>query len=136
MHEFRVWAPTAAPVDAGRRRPATTGAGRWPAEPTAGGRPTVAEAGHGTDYAFSVDGGDPLPDPRSAWQPHGVHGLSRVFDAGRVQLDGRRLGRAGTCSARCSTSCTSARSPRRARSTRPIERLDHLVELGVDVVSS
>lgn len=36
----------------------------------------------GTDYAFRLDGGnDDLPDPRSAWQPHGVHGPSRVFDA-------------------------------------------------------
>jgi maltooligosyltrehalose trehalohydrolase len=43
----------------------------------------VAEAGSGTDYAFSIDGEDPLPDPRSAWQPRGVHGPSRVFDAQR-----------------------------------------------------
>lgn len=35
---------------------------------------------HGTDYAFVLDGSDPLPDPRSPWQPHGVHGFSRVFD--------------------------------------------------------
>src|SRR5690349_10675665 len=34
------------------------------------------------DYAFRLDGGDPLPDPRSPWQPHGVHGPSRTFDAG------------------------------------------------------
>ncbi|HYO94968.1 MAG TPA: malto-oligosyltrehalose trehalohydrolase [Polyangiaceae bacterium] len=31
----------------------------------------------GTDYAFSVDGGQPLPDPRSREQPEGVHGPSR-----------------------------------------------------------
>jgi maltooligosyltrehalose trehalohydrolase len=30
-----------------------------------------------------VDGGRPLPDPRSAWQPRGVHGPSRTFDASR-----------------------------------------------------
>ncbi|WP_156159076.1 malto-oligosyltrehalose trehalohydrolase [Demequina gelatinilytica] len=35
----------------------------------------------GTDYAFAVDGAGPFPDPRSAWQPYGVHGASRVFDA-------------------------------------------------------
>jgi maltooligosyltrehalose trehalohydrolase len=34
----------------------------------------------GTDYAFSLDGGPPLPDPRSRWQPHGVHGPSRTVD--------------------------------------------------------
>ena len=32
------------------------------------------------EYAFVVDGGDPLPDPRSAWQPFGVHGPSRTVD--------------------------------------------------------
>jgi len=31
----------------------------------------------GTDYAFALDGGDPLPVPRSPWQPDGVHGASR-----------------------------------------------------------
>ena len=36
--------------------------------------------GAGTDYAFSVDGGAPRPDPRSRWQPYGVHGPSRVVE--------------------------------------------------------
>ena len=35
---------------------------------------------HGTRYAFSVDGGDPRPDPRSRRQPEGVHGLSRRYE--------------------------------------------------------
>ncbi|HEU5325614.1 MAG TPA: malto-oligosyltrehalose trehalohydrolase [Candidatus Limnocylindria bacterium] len=34
----------------------------------------------GTDYAFSLDGGEPVPDPRSPWQPSGVHGPSRTVD--------------------------------------------------------
>jgi maltooligosyltrehalose trehalohydrolase len=34
----------------------------------------------GTDYAVVLDGGDPLPDPRSLRQPRGVHEASRVFD--------------------------------------------------------
>ena len=33
-----------------------------------------------TDYAFRVDGGGALPDPRSPWQPHGVDGFSRLVD--------------------------------------------------------
>ncbi|MGA2342284.1 MAG: malto-oligosyltrehalose trehalohydrolase [Steroidobacteraceae bacterium] len=32
-------------------------------------------------YKYSIDGGDPLPDPRSRWQPHGVHGASHVLEA-------------------------------------------------------
>jgi len=36
-----------------------------------------------TDYAFSVEGGPPLPDPRSPRLPHGVHGPSRTFNHSR-----------------------------------------------------
>ena len=36
--------------------------------------------GPGTDYRFSLDGGAPMPDPRSAWQPSGVDGPSRTVD--------------------------------------------------------
>ena len=32
------------------------------------------------DYGFLIDGRGPFPDPRSAWQPNGVHGLSRTLD--------------------------------------------------------
>ena len=39
----------------------------------------------GTDYAYRLDGGDDLPDPRTAWQPHGVHGPSRVFDTSQLR---------------------------------------------------
>jgi len=49
---------------------------------------------HGDDYAFVVDGRGPYPDPRSPWQPHGVHGNSRAFDAGRFEwTDGDWRGR-------------------------------------------
>ena len=37
---------------------------------------------HGVDYAFSLDGGEPLPDPRAPWLPHGVHGPGRWLDHG------------------------------------------------------
>src|SRR5262249_60660003 len=46
--------------------------GWWQAE--------VAAAGDGTDYAFRLGGGDPLPDPRSPWQPYGINGVSRTYD--------------------------------------------------------
>jgi len=47
--------------------------GWWSAE--------VEEAGPGTDYGFVIDGLEPpLPDPRTQWQPYGVHGESRVVD--------------------------------------------------------
>ena len=34
----------------------------------------------GTEYAFELSGSGPLPDPRSRWQPHGVHGFSKLLD--------------------------------------------------------
>ncbi|MEV8378376.1 malto-oligosyltrehalose trehalohydrolase [Kribbella sp. NPDC056861] len=76
MHTFTVWAPAASTVslvlDESLEMEKGDG-GWWSLE--------VASAGHGTSYAFSVDGSDPMPDPRSPWQPDGVHGPSRVFDA-------------------------------------------------------
>jgi maltooligosyltrehalose trehalohydrolase len=55
----------------GRRHEMRAGArGMWTADVDA------ADA----DYAFRIDGGDPRPDPRSPWQPHGVHGPSRRVD--------------------------------------------------------
>lgn len=76
MHTFTVWAPDASAVSLVLRsetqKMAEADDGWWKLE--------VPEAGHGTDYAFSVDGSEPMPDPRSPWQPDGVHGFSRVFD--------------------------------------------------------
>jgi maltooligosyltrehalose trehalohydrolase len=42
---------------------------------------SVESAVAGTDYGFVIDD-DPkiYPDPRSQWQPNGVHGMSRVYD--------------------------------------------------------
>lgn len=34
----------------------------------------------GTDYGVLLDGEGPYPDPRSKWQPFGVHGPTRAFD--------------------------------------------------------
>ena len=38
------------------------------------------DVGPGTWYGFAVDGGPVRPDPRSRWQPAGVHGPSRIPD--------------------------------------------------------
>jgi len=77
----RVWAPDAQSVACVVGDPdqaaALTGVPMLRAED---GWWTGPELPHGTDYAFEVDGEGPWPDPRSAWQPHGVHGASRVYD--------------------------------------------------------
>jgi maltooligosyltrehalose trehalohydrolase len=71
----RVWAPFAERVEVltgGERLAMTRGSDGWWTGPALAA---------GTDYAFSVDGSDPRPDPRSRWQPYGVHGESRVVEA-------------------------------------------------------
>lgn len=71
----RVWAPAAARIEM------EAGAARQPLLRTAGGWwEAPVPLADDTDYAFCLDGGPPLPDPRSRWQPHGVHGHSRWFN--------------------------------------------------------
>jgi maltooligosyltrehalose trehalohydrolase len=94
----------------------------------------VADLGHGDDYAFVVDGVGPFPDPRSAWQPEGVNGPSRIVDHSRFDwTDGEWAGvdvrdgvlyelHVGTFSPRGDFDGV-------------VERLDHLVELGVTTVA-
>jgi maltooligosyltrehalose trehalohydrolase len=94
MAEIKVWAPRAGRVEleiegkrGGMRR---GGDGWWRGEGGAGG---------GARYGFYVDGEGPYPDPRSAWQPEGVEGLSRVVEHGRFRWSdagfrGRGLGSA------------------------------------------
>src|SRR5579862_2092074 len=77
MHPFKVWAPNAETIGVkiGNTVHALekTGGGWWQRD--------IAEAGTGIDYAFLIDGNEPaVPDPRAAWQPHGVHGPSRILD--------------------------------------------------------
>ena len=89
-----MWAPRASRsvevvvAGGGRRVPLAPGErGRWSGE-VPGLRP-------GDDYALSLDGGPPRPDPRSRWQPAGVHGPSRVVDASPSAAAGwREIGRA------------------------------------------
>ncbi|HEY5554622.1 MAG TPA: malto-oligosyltrehalose trehalohydrolase [Cellulomonas sp.] len=87
----------------------------------------------GTDYAFTVDGSPPRPDPRSAWQPTGVHGPSRVFDAGAHAWsddDWRGTDVRGRVLYELHVGTFTPEGTLRAA----IGRLDHLVALGVDVV--
>ena len=79
MHVFTVWAPKAKGVEVkidGRKHALSSGdGGWWSAE--------IEEAKAGTDYFFLLDGEEQeLPDPRSAFQPQGVSGSSRVVDHG------------------------------------------------------
>ncbi|MFO7911436.1 MAG: malto-oligosyltrehalose trehalohydrolase [Desulfotignum sp.] len=126
MTDMRVWAPKAFEVTlhSNKQKLAMTkeAGGWWHVD-----APFVH---HGVDYAFAVDGSGPFPDPRSFWQPNGIHGFSRRVDhsvfewtdegwqqppLGSAVIYELHLGtftREGTCDA-------------------AISRLDHLVELGI-----
>jgi len=125
----RVWAPAAGRVDV----VLTSDDELFPLARVGGGWWEGATLDPGTDYGFSLDGGPVRPDPRSRWQPAGVHGPSRVLDLSAwtwtddgwsgVDVRGRVLYElhvgtftpAGTLDA-------------------AVEHLDDLVALGVDVV--
>ena len=122
-----VWAPRAGRVEAivGGVRHALKPSGDW------WGADLVLA--HGTDYAFSLDGEEPLPDPRSAWQPAGVQGASRYVDHDRFDWRVRHWpGKpiTGLVGYELHIGTFTPGGTFDAA----IERLDALVELGVDFV--
>ncbi|ASU83737.1 malto-oligosyltrehalose trehalohydrolase [Nocardiopsis gilva YIM 90087] len=94
----------------------------------------VPGAGPDTDYAFLLDDDPtPLPDPRSQWQPRGVHGPSRRYDhAAFPWSDAAWTGRAlpGSVLYELHIGTFTPEGTFDAA----IGRLDHLVDVGVDLV--
>ena len=127
--QFRVWAPRARSVDLdvasiARAMVQTTG-GWWALD--------VPDTSAGTDYAFRVDEGEPLPDPRSPWQPSGVHGPSRTVDHSQFRWHdrdwrGMHLPSAVVYELHVGTFSDDGTFDG------AIKHLDHLVELGVTAV--
>jgi maltooligosyltrehalose trehalohydrolase len=130
MTAFRVWAPSARAVRVevvGQQvRLAPHPRGWWAED--------VPQAGHGDDYGFLLDDDEtPVKDPRSRWQPGGAHGLSRIYDHGcfpwtdagwrGVPLPGAVLYELHVGTFTPAGTLDSA-----------IDRLDHLVALGIDAV--
>ena len=131
---FDVWAPRPERLRlvVGEETVAMTrGPGDWwrPAGPVPDG-PGSAEV----DYGYLVDDAEaPVPDPRSRRQPDGVHGLSRTFDpAAYAWGDGGWHGRplAGATIYELHVGTFTPEGTLDAA----IERLDHLVEIGVGFV--
>jgi maltooligosyltrehalose trehalohydrolase len=116
-----------------------TAAGWWRWEPPAtAGVDGTASGPVALDYAFVLDGDEPaLPDPRSAWLPHGVHGPSRTFDPAAFSWTdagwrGPRSG-AGVLGSVVYELHVGTFTPEGTLDA-AVARLDHLVDLGVDVV--
>ncbi|HEU5084960.1 MAG TPA: alpha-amylase family glycosyl hydrolase, partial [Acidimicrobiales bacterium] len=124
---FRVWAPdvddVVLHVDGRDVSAETEDGGWWAAE---------ADAAHGSRYGWRLDGSDPVPDPRSRWQPDGVHGLSAVDADPFAWTDegwhGFHLPGAVLYELHVGTFCPEGTFDG------VVERLPHLVELGVDAI--
>ncbi|MGH3669791.1 MAG: malto-oligosyltrehalose trehalohydrolase [Pseudonocardiaceae bacterium] len=128
--DFTVWAPRRQRmrivVDGSEHELAPTTGGWW------GG--AIDGAGPGSDYAFLLDEEEiPLPDPRSRWQPCGVHAASRVYDHGAFEwTDQGWTGRALPGSVLYELHIGTFTPGGTFDSA--IERLEYLAELGIDLV--
>ena len=130
MHEFTVWAPNvhkaAIKLEDSATPIAMTGPdarGWW--------RASVESAGPGTDYAFLLDDDStPYPDPRSAYQPHGVHGPSRLVDHSAFAWSDADW-KAGPLSGAIIYEAHTGTFTPEATFDAAIRRLDYLVELGI-----
>jgi maltooligosyltrehalose trehalohydrolase len=127
MAEIRVWAPKVRKVelDCNGQMVAMNGNdnGWWSLN-----APFVV---HGTDYAFRLDDQAPsLPDPRSAWQAHGVHGPSRWVDHTRFAWNDRGWQPTPLGAALIYELHVGTFTPQGTFEAL-IERLDYLAQLGV-----
>lgn len=122
---YRVWAPRANRAELVRPRGKSAMAARdggwWVSQEPA----TIGER-----YGFAIDGGPVRPDPRSRYQPEGVHAMSQVVDPGSYKwknesFRGRPLEQAVLYELHIGTFTPGGTL------ASAIERLDHLVALGV-----
>lgn len=141
--DFAVWAPTPGSVELAIR-PVGSGSGsndesRIPMVRDEEGwwRPSAPLPQDGVgefDYGYLLDGSDDVrPDPRSKRQPEGVHGWSRTYDATAYpwtdeKWTGRQL--AGGVIYEMHVGTFTPEGTLAAA----IDKLDHLVELGIDFV--
>ncbi len=130
-----VWAPAASTLELSLPSgPDDDGAERHPLQARGDGWWATAEPlAPGTDYLLHVDGGPGLPDPRSAWQPYGVHGPSRVFAAADHPWSDHRWAGRSSLGAVIYELHVGTFTPEGTFDA-AIERLDHLVSLGVQMV--
>ncbi len=128
MLEFTVWAPHAESVELllpQTRKPMTKGEeGHWH---------VAVEVDPETAYAFSLDGGDPRPDPRGLRLPDGPHGWSQLFDPAEFAWTDARWGGVDLEGAVIYELHVGTFTPEGTLDA-AAERLGHLVDLGVTLV--
>jgi maltooligosyltrehalose trehalohydrolase len=126
MISFRLWAPNANQVELKIGSDffgMTRGDGNW-------WRTEIPLAKTGIDYAFVLDGGEPVPDPRSLWQPNGIHGPSRTVDHGAFSWTDKRWQAKPLSSAIFYELHIGTFTPQ-GTFMAAIDQLDYLVDLGV-----
>jgi maltooligosyltrehalose trehalohydrolase len=128
MHRFDLWAPFAKSVAVsvnGTSFPMARVGDRG------GWQPEIADAGPGTDYGFLIDDDPtPYPDPRSQCQPSGVHGLSRLYDQHAFPWTDAKF-QAKPLAAAIVYELHIGTFTAQGTLDSAIERLDHLVDLGI-----
>ncbi len=130
--QFDVWAPVAQQVDlvvADESIPMRRGPGDWWSPVRA--VPVPAE---GVDYGYRLDGTEEiLPDPRSRWLPSGVHARSRTWDASTFVWTDQAWRARPLAGSVIYEMHIGAFTPAGTLDS-AIGRLDHLVDLGIDIV--
>jgi maltooligosyltrehalose trehalohydrolase len=126
MHDFRVWAPTAKNVDLAiheQRIPMVQQAGGWWSV-------EMSSLAAACEYGYVLDGEGPFPDPRSPYQPHGVEGLScPITHQNFVWAD--TAWQAPPLSSAVIYELHIGTFTPRGTFDAAIEKLDHLVDLGI-----
>ncbi|KAI8816753.1 malto-oligosyltrehalose trehalohydrolase [Fimicolochytrium jonesii] len=141
-HTFRLWAPEAPSVTLVLGPDAKTGKSH-PLKKTGNPSPgwwevTVPGVEHGADYGFIVEKNKynveaPLPDPRAAWLPGSIHGPARLYDHSRFKWTDQRW-RGVPLAGSVLYELHVGTFTKAGTFDAAIEKLDHLVELGVDAV--
>ena len=126
MISFRLWAPNANQVEirigSDLFGMTLSESGWWVTE--------IPITKAGIDYAFVLDGGEPVPDPRSPWQPNGIHGCSRTLDHGAFSWTDQRWQAKPLSSAIVYELHVGTFTPQ-GTFIAAIDKLDYLVDLGV-----
>ncbi|KMQ49765.1 Malto-oligosyltrehalose trehalohydrolase [Chitinispirillum alkaliphilum] len=93
----------------------------------------VEGVGHGTQYLYLIDDSLERPDPASHFQPLGVHGPSMVIDHSRFSWSGKRKSQTALDDYIIYEMHPGTFTPG-GTFLSAVERLDHLVELGITAV--
>ena len=93
MHQFRVWAPQS--KDRGSEDRRGEDCPRRDTRRMVAGRGFVRRPGDRLRAMWSTARNRRCPDPRSLWQPEGIHKLSRVFDHSSLSLERSAMASSG-----------------------------------------